>query len=91
MKKKDTKRQLHELEKAMADPDKWENADHTVRMKSPTSVRFAADTLQKLQAVAKIRNEPVNRLINEYVKTFVDRQFALIQQLQGKQTTSKKR
>lgn len=81
MKKKYTKQQLNDLEEEMKDPSLWVDADHTVRFKGPTSIRFSEDLLAKLHAVAKARKKPINRLVNEYVKPFVEGEYSLLQNL----------
>lgn len=81
MKKKYTKQQLGKLEEEMKDPSLWEEADHVVRFKGPTSIRFSENLLVKLHAVAKARKKPINRLVNEYVKPFVEGEYSLLQNL----------
>lgn len=81
MKKKKTKRQLKTLEKEMTELSRWEDADHTLSSKGPTSVRFTTETLKKLHVIARIRNKPINRLVNEYVKSFVDSEYAIVEGL----------
>lgn len=65
----------------MRDQSKWEDADHTVSYKGPTSIRFSEDTLRKLQTIARIKKKPINRLVNEYVKAFVEGEYAIIKDL----------
>ncbi len=79
MKKKYSKRQLRILEREMRDSSRWEDADHTVSYRGPTSIRFSLDTLKKLQAIAKATQKPINRLVNEFVKPFVDGEFAILE------------
>ena len=79
--KKYTKKQLNILEREMRQPAHWENADHTVSYKGPTSIRFPEDVLKKLHAIARVRHKPINRLVNEYVKPFVDGEFAILERL----------
>jgi len=81
MSRKYTKGQLQALEREMRDPAKWEAADHTVSYRGPTSIRFPVETLKKLQAIAKATQKPVNRLVNEFIKPFVDGEFALLERL----------
>jgi hypothetical protein len=81
MKKKYSNKQLRALEREMRNPSRWEDADHTVTYKGPTSIRFSFETLKKLQAIAEVTQKPINRLVNEYVKPFVDSEFALLQHL----------
>lgn len=81
MRKKYSKGQLQALEREMKDPAKWEAADHTVSYRGPTSIRFPLETLKKLHAIAKATQKPVNRLVNEFVKPFVDGEFALLERL----------
>lgn len=65
----------------MLDASKWEDADHTVTYKGPTSIRFSNDTLKKLHAIASVRKEPISRLVNECVKPFVDAEYSLLENL----------
>ncbi len=81
MRKKYSKNQLQVLEREMRDPSKWGPADHTVSYRGPTSIRFPLETLKKLQAIAKATQKPVNRLVNEFVKPFVDGEYALLERL----------
>ncbi len=81
MRRKYTKGQLQALEREMRDPAKWEAADHAVSYRGPTSIRFPLETLKKLQAIAKATQKPVNRLVNEFIKPFVDGEFALLERL----------
>lgn len=81
MKKKYTKQQLSKLEEEMKDPHLWKEVNHVVRFKGPTSIRFSEDMLTKLHAVAKARKKPINRLVNEYVKPFVEGEYSLLQNL----------
>lgn len=84
MKKKLSKRELEALEKEMRNPSLWENADHVVVYEGPTSIRFAFETLRKLRAIAKAKQKPINRLVNDYVKAFVDEEFVMLQKLSHK-------
>lgn len=81
MKKKYSKNQLKVLEREMKNPGRWEDADHTVSCKGPTSIRFPMDTLKKLQAIAQVTQKPISRLVNEFVKPFVDAEFAILERL----------
>ncbi|MBX7148033.1 hypothetical protein K1X76_03025 [bacterium] len=81
MKKKYTAKQLKQLEKEMKDDAQWEEADHTINFNGPTSVRFPEDILRKMHAVAKARKKPINRLVNEWVKPFVEGEYALLQSI----------
>lgn len=81
MKKKYSKNQLKVLEREMKNPGRWEDADHTVSYKGPTSIRFPMDTLKKLQAIAQVTQKPISRLVNEFVKPFVDAEFAILERL----------
>lgn len=65
MRKKYSKQFLARLEGEMKDESLWEEANHTVSFKGPTSIRFSEDILRKLHSVAKARHKPINRLINE--------------------------
>jgi predicted DNA-binding ribbon-helix-helix protein len=79
MKKKYSKKQLEQLEKDMSNPKAWEAADHTVSYKGPTSIRFSDELLKKLHAIATIRQIPISRLVNEYVKAFVESDYAVLE------------
>lgn len=81
MKRKYTKQQLKILEEEMKDSSLWVEADHTIQFKGPTSIRFSQDLLGKLHAVAKARKKPISRLVNEYVKPFVEGEYAILQNL----------
>ena len=81
MRKKYLKTQLQALEREMRNPAKWEAADHNLSYRGPTSIRFPTETLKKLQAIAKATQKPVNRLVNEFVKPFVDGEYALLERL----------
>lgn len=52
--------------------------------KTITIVRFSAETLHKLRAIAKTKQKPINRLVNDYVKAFVDEEFMILQKLARK-------
>lgn len=79
--KKYSKQQIKKLEADMKDSSLWEDADHTVTFKGPTSVRFSEELLRKMNAVAKARHKPLSRLVNEWVKPFVEGEYALLQSL----------
>jgi len=81
MKKTYSKQELLKLEKEMRDPSVWEEADHTVSFKGPTSIRFSEDILAKLHAIAKVRKKPISRLVNEYVRPFVEGEFEVLEQM----------
>lgn len=66
------------MEREMRDPSRWEDADHVVSFRGPTSVRFPEETLKKLHAVSKFRKIPMGRLINQYVKPFVDGEYEIL-------------
>ena len=83
MKKKYSKKQLRALEIEMGDLSHWEDADHTISYKGPTSIRFSKDILKKLHMIAKVRHTPINRLVNEYVKPFVDGEYAILERLKS--------
>jgi hypothetical protein len=83
VKKKYSKKELNALEKIMEDPSLWEDADHTVSYKGPTSIRFPEETLRKLHAISKARKKPINRLVNEYVKPFVDGEYEILKELKN--------
>lgn len=79
MRKKYSARKIAQLEKDMKDISRWEDADHTVTFKGPTSIRFSEDVLKKLHAISKFRKIPINRLVNQYVKPFADGEFAILE------------
>lgn len=81
MKKKYSKKELLELEEEMKDPTAWEDADHVVSFKGPTSIRFPKELLIKLHAISKVRKKPISRLVNDYVKPFVEGEFEVLEQL----------
>lgn len=81
MKKRYSKRKLRALENEMRKPSQWEDADHVVSYKGPTSIHFSEDLLRKLQAVAEVRHQPISRLVNEYVRSFVEGEFAILESL----------
>ena len=83
MKRKYSKKQLKALEREMRAPSRWEKADHTVSYKGPTSIRFSEDILRKLHKIAKIRHTPINRLVNEYVRPFVEGEYAILEHLKS--------
>ncbi len=81
MKKKYSRKQLSELEKEMRHSNYWEDADHTVTYKGSTAVRFTKETLKKLHAIAKVRKKPINKLVNEYVRPFVDSEYSILEHI----------
>ena len=81
MKKRKSTRQLKALEQEMLDATKWEDTDHTLSFKGPTSIRFSSEVLRKLHVIATVRNKPINRLVNEYVKSFVDHEYEIVEEL----------
>lgn len=81
MKKKLSRKKINELEKEMKDLSFWEKANHTVEYKGPTSIRFQPDLLKKLNTIAHIKKKSINKLVNEYVKIFVDEEYELLESL----------
>lgn len=59
----------------------WEPAGHTISLDGMVNIRFSTATLRKLQRIAQIRKKAINALVNEFVKPFVDSEFALLQRL----------
>lgn len=78
MKKKYSKKELEKLETEMKDLSRWADVDHIVSYKGPTSIRFSGDVLKKLHAISKFRKVPINRLVNQYVKPFVDGEYEIL-------------
>lgn len=78
MKKKYSKKRLERLEKDMQNPAQWEEAHHIISYKGPTSIRFGPELLSKLQEIAHAKNKPINRLVNDYVRAFVESEYELI-------------
>jgi len=78
MKNKLTKEHLSKIEQDMRDNSMWEAADHVVVYKGPTSIRFAPDLLNKLQSIAKAKGKTLGRLVNDYVRSFVESEFPLL-------------
>lgn len=68
----------------MLDPSAWEDADHYVVFKGPTSVRFSQDLLAKLHEIAKVRKKPISRLINDYVRPFVEGEYEVLKQARAR-------
>ena len=83
MRKQYSKKQLKVLEREMKDSSRWESAGHVVSYKGPTSIRFSEEVLRKLHIIAKVRHTPINRLVNEYVKPFVDGEYAILEHLKS--------
>lgn len=81
MNKKYSKARLKKLENEMLDPSLWEKTDHTVQYKGPLNVQFSQETLKKLHAIAKVRRRSIQKLVNDYVKPFVDGEYAVLQHL----------
>ncbi|GEM_PF-2073824 len=81
MKKKYSKKQLKKLEQAMRNSSHWEETSHSVSYKGPTSIHFSKNTLKKLHAIAIVRHIPIYRLVNEYVKPFVDGEYSLLERV----------
>ncbi len=67
----------------MLDSSQWADANHVVSYKGPTSIRFSSDILKKLHLIAKIRHMPINRLVNDYVKPFVEGEYAILEGLKS--------
>lgn len=78
MKKKLSSKELETLEQEMREDSQWEEADHVVVYRGPTSVRFRPDLLKKLQALAQAKNKTVSRLVNDYVRAFVEEEYQLL-------------
>ncbi len=79
MKKKYSKKQLKKLEQEMRNSAHWEETDHSVSYKGPTRIRFSKSTLKKLHAIAVAKHIPIYRLVNEYVKPFVNGEYSLLE------------
>lgn len=79
MKKKYSIKKLNELETQMGDSSQWEKANHTVKYKGPTSIRFSEDTLNKLNAIAHAKHKTISHLVNDYVKSFVEGEYEVLQ------------
>lgn len=78
MKKKLTKEHLNKIEQEMKDDSLWNEADHVVVYKGPTSIRFAPDLLKKLQSIARAKGKTLGKLVNDYVRVFVESEFPLL-------------
>jgi hypothetical protein len=81
MKKKYSKKQLKRIEKEMTQGKLWAVADHTVVYKGPLSIQFSNELLRKLHAISHVRKKSIQKLVNEYVKPFVDGEYSVLEHL----------